>query len=184
MSNIELHDLPETLGDYDRDTVRERVSSCFPELAYYRQADEVIRNHEVEHGEEASEMCTDLRFAASDWLDAMMAYAQALHYCAQREELESDLNELEENVDLFREVVETHGGDADAARFSSDCAYGWEAHNYETFEGVMVWGARNPDSDFNYNPALLEGELYAVSYQILTGLWLNIAWRPEFDASE
>jgi hypothetical protein len=170
------------LGDYDRETVRDRVSSCFPELAYYSQADEVIRKYEAEHYRDA--VCSGLQFAAGDWLDAKMAYANALYYLGQCAELEADLNELEEKVDLFREVVETHGGDADAARFSSDCAYGWEAHNYETFEGVMVWGARNPDSDFNYNPALLEGELYAVSYQILTGLWLNIAWRPEFDASE
>ena len=173
------------LSDYDRDSARDAYD--YKEVIYYAEADDIINEHESTHWRDAEDITSGQTFDASDWLQAKMAYANALYYCAQSAQIEADLDEIEERIELFRDECEAigQGCDPDAATFDGDCAYGWEAHNYETAEGVMVWGAPNPhDSTNNYNPHKLEGELYAISFKLTDGLWLNLAWTPEAEEEE
>lgn len=167
------------LGDYDRNKMYDEALTTYSEPIYYSEADEIISRYESEHASEAEDYMGEETYAPSDWLQAKFAWACALDYVGESAQLEEDLDSIEENIELFRTEVELLGGDPDEATFDSGCAYGWEAHNYETYEGVMVWGARNPHGDFNYNPTLLEGELYAVSFKVADGTYLNLAWRPD-----
>lgn len=166
-----------TLADYDRDNITDELQ--VPELIYYSSADQVLSDYEGKYGLDAQDFTNGQEYPAHAWQQAQMDYAQAVWQCAVTGEVSQALDDLENVMAYFTYEVELLGGEPDDATFSPDCVYGWEAHNYETAEGVMVWGAKNPHSDFNCNPRLLEGELYAVSYRLPGGMYLNLAWTPE-----
>ena len=174
-----------TLGDYDRDTIAESAEP--PEVIYYAHGQDVISELESEYGDEAVDLVSGQTYAADDWRDAMMAWANALAYVAHGAEARKALDAAEEAIDGFRnlvaEVAEACGGepDPDAATLSRDCPYGWAVHNRETEDGGCVWSTEPG----YYNPELLEGELLAVSSPVLGGrVWVSIAWSPVDAESE
>jgi hypothetical protein len=166
------------LRDFDRDSIQEAAGEYLEGVMYYSEMEQVINDYEANHWRDAEDLTSGLEFKAGDWQQAQSSYANTLWYCAVTSEINEAVANLEDQIQLFKDEVETLGGDPEDARFANDCAYGWEAHNYETNEGVMVWGAKNPHGEFNYNPSLLEGELVAVSFKLGNGLWLNMAWTP------
>lgn len=106
-------------------------------------------------------------YSAEDWQQAMTAYAFSLVYAAISDKLSEAIESAQEQWELFTDKCdELEQYDYDGIELSTDCQYGWESHDYETSDGVMVW-------------TKLEGELTAVSHQIVPGLWANIAWTPE-----
>lgn len=172
----------EVAGDNDwglivddlRDSVDERIdeyadSAC----TYYHQGLRHIDDLEGRYGNDVEDLGET--YVPADWRDAMMSYARQLVSVALRAEAQEALDEIEDRVDEFNEVVEGFDQDPEDAIVSGECLYGWEAHNYETTDGVMVWS----DESKGMFPKKLEGELYAVSHRIAEGVWLNLAWTPE-----
>ena len=118
-------------------------------------------------------------YRAEAWKDALIEYGSWIERLRIEREIEEALDEIESNIELFKKEVNLLGGNPDTAEFTIDCLYGWASHNYETDDGIMVWGARNPHQDSNYNPNLLEKELYAVSFKLYDGVYVGVSWRPQ-----
>lgn len=167
-----------TLLFYDTNDLQSTAVDNIPEIIYYNDAERVIQDYESSFWREAEERVSDASYTAGDWRDAQMTWANTLYYCAMEAEIAEAVNELDDEIDSFRNAVESLGGDPDDARFCTTCSYGWTPHNYEDEDGTMFWNDKR-DVPFAYNPELLEGELWAVSKPLKCGLYLELAWRPE-----
>ena len=158
----------DVLQDYCSERVYEVADSM---CIYYSHCQEYINDLESGY---ADQTCDDgVEFAPSDWQQAMQAYAYQLVVAALHDEISDEIETAIEAIEEFNTEVERLGGDPDEATSYTSCLYGWEAHNYETFEGVMVWSDETDHRNGAFNPSLLEGEMYAVSHQIVDGIYLN-----------
>ena len=175
-----MSDLKEYLvrvQDYDRDTARDAVEP--DELTYYYEAAEAIRKYEADHYDEAEAMTSGAEYRAGQWLEAKMAYAQALNYLGRGAELEAELDELEGELEYFNDAVadyfESYYPEFEVydikPRFSRECEHGWAVHNYEDANGVMFW---EPNDKTGVCPELLEGELIAIAFKLSCGAWIDI----------
>lgn len=175
-----------TLADLDLDTLRDEARDRIEEVIYPYDGYKVISRYEHAYGLEAEERCEDREYRAAHYNHynhAMMAYANAIWYCAVSAAIDAAIERMTEEIDEFRDAVADLGGDPDETRLECDCAYGWAAHNYETADGTMFWNEKR-DMAFAYNPEKLEGELQAVSKKLDCGLWLNLCWRPETEEED
>lgn len=155
---------------FDDGSIRD---SFYPsKIIYYCDADDVIRDYESDHACAAEDICSGLKFDACDWLQAKMAYANALKYCADMAELEEALTECEEELENFNELCEGLGCEDIKPEFSNSCPHGWQAHNRETEDGTMIWS----DEAGYYNAELLEGELMAASKKLSCGVYVTATW--------
>jgi len=161
----------------DSDEMDDAIESCLDSYTtYYHECLDLIPQLESDW---SFDMPDEGEFAPSEWRDCMATYARGLLHAGLNGTVSEYLDELEEAIEEFIEVVEGFQEeeclpDPVDALVSSDCLYGWAAHNYETPEGVHVWS----DERHGMFPQKLEGELYAVSHRVGEGIWLNIAWDP------
>jgi hypothetical protein len=109
----------------------------------------------------------------------MSAYAYSIAFEVIQTQVQEELETLGEAVDLVKAEVERLGGDADLVSIHGQ-DHVWQAHNYETSDGVMIWSdERLPHS---YNPELLEGELMAVQLDF-DGIHISACWVPSIEAA-
>ncbi len=177
-----LRDESPSLDDLDNlnDQLSERVYQTADNLcSYYSDCQEYINKLESDYGNDVD--LGEATYTADNWQTAMSRYAYALVESALSSEAVNALDAIKENIELFTAEVERLDGDVNGAELSSDCQYGWEAHNYETNKGVMIWSNERNNANGCFNPNLLEGELIAVSFEVAPGCWANIAWTPESD---
>jgi len=189
-----MSDLKEYLihnQDYDRDTARDKARDAMApaELTYYYEADEAIYKYEADYADEAEAMTSGSEYSAGQWLEAKMAYAQALNYFGRGAELEAEidgldaeLDELEGELDEFNDALadyfECYYPDYDTDElkvcFSARCEHGFAVHNFEEGDGVMFWEA-NRDA---FNPEWLEGEMLAIGKTLSCGAYVYICMHP------
>jgi len=118
----------------------------------------------------------------SDYNTVMRAYAFQLAVVAMHDAVSNAVSELKANIELYNEEVERLADhyntdiDLDTCSNFGDCEYGWEAHNYETNDGVMIWSDEKVSCA--YNPNLLEGESVAVSFKVLGCTYINTCFAP------
>lgn len=157
----------------DSDCISSLIHSSADSLCTYtNECMDMVSELETEYGLQVEESG---EFKNHEWCDAVRSYAIDLCTVALESMVHEELQETREAIELFNaKCEELDCPDVDKAHIG-DCAYGWEAHNYETIEGVMVW---NDEPGF-YNPRLLEGELVAVSHPLPSGQYINVCWTPE-----
>ena len=137
---------------------------------YNADCEEIIQRYESEHGSEAEELsdADGAQFKASEFQKAMVQYARAIADCAIRAMVQQEIESLKEAYTNLCEsfMDDEHFEDHDPipVTVGTSCLYGWEAHDSETAEGVMIWHR-------------LEGELEARAIQC-NGLWLSVCWTP------
>lgn len=160
--------------DFDAGSIRDSFEPS--ELVYYSEADDVINRHESDYGDDAADICSGVEYAACDWLQAKMAYANALNYCAEHAELAEALETTESEISEFDDACQSIAGWDDSAKveFSLECPHGWAVHNRETDDGCLIWS----NEPRYYNPELLEGELLACSKKLSCGVWVSATCKP------
>jgi len=166
-SKIESEDYFDELQEAANDEVAQEAENA---CTYYADCEEIIRRYESEHGSEAEELSDGggAEFKASEFQKAMVQYATAVADCAIRAMVQQEIESLKEAYTnlcesfMDDEYFEDH--DPIPVTVGTSCLYGWEAHDSETAEGVMIWHR-------------LEGELEARAIQC-NGLWLSVCWTP------
>ncbi len=164
---------------FDHDVLEDCLSSAIDQ-----QADnECIYTHaclqhisDLESEFEADDLGGE--YSAENWDKALQSYAYGLVRAALAQYAYEALNSLEAEVQLWSDEVERLGGDPDKFELG-ECQYGWEVHNYETNEGVMIWSNEKNHPNGCFNPNLLEGESIAVSFQVMGSTYINACWTPE-----
>lgn len=107
------------------------------------------------------------KFAAADWSDAMVAYANALASAAVSHSVYEALDAVQfADVDLLAAAVDADpAADFSAPTVTTSCPHGWAPHDREDCNGIHYW-----------KPAQLEGCM-AVAVQV-SGIWLSHTWTP------
>jgi len=80
-------------------------TSC-PEVIYYADAEGYIDSLEREYGEQADDICSGREFAASEWNEARLYYANALLYVAHYDECYQAWGEFLQQADDFSKVID------------------------------------------------------------------------------
>ncbi len=168
-------DLSSNCDDIWQDIYQTADNYC----TYYGQCLDYISQLESEYSLEIEE--SDITFQPHEWADAARHYAIQLVTCALSAAVSTAIEEINDRIQEFKDKVEDFQDrfdiGADQATISSSCTYGWQPHNYETEEGVMVWSDEKVAG--SYYPQLLEGELFAISHEIAPLLFVNLAFDPK-----
>lgn len=193
MSNIDLHDYaldlftPNATGIdlYDIDAMRDAAIDLTHQTAddlvssSYANAESIIDRYEREAGDVED---FGQSFKASEYLQAMTAYAYAVATAV----LWSEIADIESDLETARESLGDEWGrlypdadclaDCDIRVTGAECPYGWAAHDYEndTSDGkssVMVWKSGQLDG----------GNGMAVQ---CGRIWLYVGWTGTPENSE
>jgi hypothetical protein len=176
-ADLHTFDLAEALYGMDTlediEDVRERAREGAAQDAdnvciYYTDCMDIIRRYESEvHASDVEDLLAGREpFPASEWREAMTAYANAVAYVALSAAANAAVDALEEALSALQEAAANHGAEEyDAPRISRDCPHGWAVHDKEDEAGVCYW-----------SEAELEG-CRAVAIRS-SGVWLSFTWTP------
>lgn len=160
-----------------RDEVEEALNEAcsliaVPEVIYYSEAWHIVSSHELAVAEDTIEVDFSHCNTAQE---CVMEEAQLIYVHHFFEAINEVISEMTESLYEMIEKANEIGRDDGDITISVGSIYGWAAHNYETNEGTCVWS--DEVDYFTYNPALLEGELWAIE-KTVNGLTFGSAWNP------
>jgi hypothetical protein len=130
---------------------------------YYNQQDEVISRYESDFGQEAEDIAGEQTYKASEYQQALTAYAYAIAYIGFSQYLAEAKDELKQAVADFANDAALHLvlDEEPMIQVSSSCIHGWASHNRETADGLMIWESGQLDG---CNGAAIKTD---------SGLWLS-----------
>lgn len=181
MTNLEkmmrdsANDTIYSISDFDADTYREALQEVVGSVTdsactYYSHCQEVISRYETDpRASDADDLLDGTKYAASEWQQAMAAYASAIAYSVTQAVAAEMADEAKRAADDLQDLATTEGANDVTIKCANDCPYGWAAHDYETAHGAMVW--KN-----------IEG-CRAVAIRT-GGIWLHAIWTPEIQDAE
>lgn len=134
---------------------------------YYRDCEEIISRYESEVDDiVVDDLTSGKTYTASEWRQAMSAYAFGIAASVIRNELIELLDDVDEKAIAIADSAGDLGcEDTDSIRVTADCPHGWLAHDREDENGTLVWDN-------------VEG-CKAVAIKTAAGVWLSITWTPE-----
>ncbi len=178
----ELSDGQEINIDELRENIQERINSqADNECIYVSDCLTLISDLDIQFTSAIED--EGPLYTAEKWGEAARSYAIALVTVALEHYVNEAINTLQEQIELWTTEVDRLNGNS--AKYSlGSCIYGWEAHNYETCEGVMVWSDERNHPNGCFNPSLLENSVIAVSFQIIGGTYINACWTPEVETED
>jgi hypothetical protein len=133
---VDVADAVSTVEDLEGDFDAE--SYC----PYYHEQVEVIDNYESDFGNEAEDICdSGTTYKASEYQQALTAYAYAIAYCGFQSYFQAAKSELIEALEEFEADAQLHlnTGEEIRVQLTTDCPHGWAAHDRELEDGTMIW---------------------------------------------
>lgn len=170
-----------TVGDaiygmttYDATALREEAQDRVGQDAenactYTHHCRQIIDDYEREYGSEAEDICDGGQtYKASEFQDAMVAYANAVAYCALGAKVSAILDAVDEAAEELVALLSEHDQSIDSTDLvmSSQCPNGWAAHDSEEADGSCLWVSKQ-----------LEG-CNAIARDV-GPFWLSYTWTPE-----
>jgi len=153
----------DALRDDALETVHDYADNA---VTYYHHAQTIIDDYERETGEPEDLGQT---FTASEWQEAMTAYAYGVASAYLSGKVEEAVTQVEEAASaLIDHLASRHDEsfDADHLRVSRECPHGWASHDYEADaadSSIMVWKSGQLDGG---NGAAIQAG----------GIWLSVTW--------
>ena len=160
----------------DLDKLREDVSDRVYQDAenaciYTHDCMDIIRDYEREHGDDADDT-SGKEYKASEWQEAMQAYAYGVAVNAIRHYADEALDKIEEMADLLiDEIPACFGADRDDLRVSLQCPHGWAPHDREDNDGICFWVSKQLDG---CNAVAVDAG----------ALWLSYTWTPADEVTD
>ncbi len=158
------------MATYDAADLRERLEDRAHEEAdtvciYSHWCQQIIQDYENDYGDDGDDQ--NATFTASQWREAMTAYAYGIAYAALSAFIEDGLKTIDQAAVDLMEMCSDVAGDAWTGdlTISADCPHGWAPHDREDEDGTHFW-----------SPAHLEG-CRAIAREVC-GVWLSFTWTP------
>lgn len=142
---------------------------------YYSHCLDIIRDYESDSRADPECLDDSKTYKASEWQEAVQAYAFAIAYSVIQAEVSELLGKVEESaeslVDVVNELLSDDSIDASDLRVSLSCPHGWASHDLENEDGVHLWTSRQLDG---CNAVAVDAGPF----------WLSYTWTPESDESQ
>lgn len=138
---------------------------------YYNQKQELIDEYEREFDSDAEDLCDQGKeYKASEYMQAMSAYADAIGYAAFQHYLTEAKDEFANALDDIEEALSERDLDTDDYQVtaSSSDPLGWSAHDREL-------DTTNGNALCIHESGQLDG-VNGISMRVWDGLWLSFTW--------
>jgi hypothetical protein len=155
--------------DQADDAIYEALTSAADSYALSHNNLDTIQHLERDHWQDAEEYSNEKQYTASEYSQAMEAYAENLARAAIMKEGYAVRKEIEEAADELMDAVAeftdgTHAPDASELKFNRLCPHGWASHDKEE-NGLCFWVSRQLDG------------CNSIAANIPGG-WISYTWTP------